>query len=156
MMLRLSIYLIMIVLSLDGCKAIKMEQDQEQGIIGQIYWMEGNQMPMIVEDGEEPIKQEKAKVQRTVKIYELTKVNQLEQANGLFSEPPTKLVAEVTSDESGHFKVGLPPGTYSVFTVEEGGFFANLFDQEMNVNPVEITEEEWMILNIKIDYKAFF
>jgi len=155
-MLRITLYIIVAVLSLDGCKAIKMEHDQEQGIIGQVYWMEGNQMPMIVEDGEEPIKQEQTKIQRTVRIYELTRLNQLDQANGLFSEPPTTLVAEVTSDESGHFKVGLPPGTYSVFTVEEEGLFASIFDREMNVNPIEITEEEWVILNIKIDYKAFF
>jgi len=143
-------------LSLDGCKAMQMDQDQEQGIIGQLYWMEGNQMPMIVEDEEEPIKQEKNKIQRTVRIYELTRLNQLEQSNGLFAAPPTTLVAEVTSDETGHFKVGLPPGKYSVFTVEEDGLFASIFDREMNVNPVEITEEEWVIMNIKIDYKAFY
>lgn len=155
-MLRITLYIIVAVLSLEGCKAIKMEEDQEQGIIGQVYWMEGNQMPIIVEDGEEPIKQEQSKVQRTVRIYELTRLNQLDQSNGLFSNPPTNLVAEVTSDENGQFKVGLPPGIYSVFTVEEDGLFASIFDREMNVNPVEITEEEWVILNIRIDYKAFF
>jgi hypothetical protein len=155
-MIRLSLYLMVALLSLDGCKAMQMDQDQEQGIIGQLYWMEGNQMPMIVEDEEEPIKQEKNKIQRTVRIYELTRLNQLEQSNGLFAAPPTTLVAEVTSDETGHFKVGLPPGKYSVFTVEEDGLFASIFDREMNVNPVEITEEEWVIMNIKIDYKAFY
>ena len=155
-MVRLSFYLLVALLSLDGCKAMQMDQDQEQGIIGQLYWMEGNQMPMIVEDEEEPIKQEKNKIQRTVRIYELTRLNQLEQSNGLFAAPPTTLVAEVTSDETGHFKVGLPPGKYSVFTVEEDGLFASIFDREMNVNPVEITEEEWVIMNIKIDYKAFY
>jgi len=155
-MLKITLYLIVALVSLEGCKSTKMEQDQEQGIIGQIYWMEGNQMPMIVEDEEEPIKQERNKIQRTVRIYELTQLDQLDQSNGLFKDPPTTLVAEVTSDESGQFKVGLPPGIYSVFTVEEEGLFANIFDREMNVHPVQITEEEWVVLNIQIDYKAFF
>jgi len=156
MMIKLSLYLLVALLSLNGCKAIQMDQDQEQGIIGQLYWMEGNQMPMIVEDGEEPITQEKMKIKRTVRIYELTRLNELELSNGLFEAPSTNLVAEVISDETGQFKVGLPPGKYSVFTVEEDGLFANIFDQEMNVNPIEITEEEWVIMNIKIDYKAFY
>jgi len=156
MMIKLTLYLLVALLSLNGCKAIQMDQDQEQGIIGQLYWMEGNQMPMIVEDGEEPITQEKMKIQRTVRIYELTRFNQLEQSDGLFKAPPTDPVAEVTSDETGQFKIGLPPGKYSVFTVEEDGLFANIFDQEMNVNPIEITEEEWVIMNINIDYKAFY
>lgn len=155
-MIRLSLYLIVALLSLEGCKAIHMDQDQEQGIIGQLYWMEGNQMPRIVEDGEEPVTQEKIGIQRTVRIYELTRLDQLEQSNGLFAAPPTTLVAEVTSDESGHFKVGLPPGKYSIFTVEENGLFASIFDQEMNVHPVEISEDEWMIINLTIDYKAYF
>ncbi|KEO75136.1 hypothetical protein EL17_05560 [Anditalea andensis] len=142
------------VLSLSGCKTVQLEQDQ--GIIGQLYWLEGNHMPQVIEDDNPAGRSSERNIQRTLLIYELTRLNQLEQTNGLFSEPPTPLVARVTSDKSGQFKVGLPPGNYSVFTLEKEGLFANIFDGEMNVNPVAITSEEWVIINIKIDYKAFY
>ena len=151
---NISILIIIAFLSIFGCKTAKMEH--EQGIMGRTYWLEGNQMPMIVEDDADPVGQEMEAVQRIIRVYELTNMNQASNKDGLFTDIETKLVAEAESDEEGSFQIGLPPGRYSVFTVEEEGLFASIFDQNLNINPVEVTADEWVIMSIKIDYKAFY
>jgi hypothetical protein len=144
-----------VLLTVNGCNQSN-QTDMDQGIEGQLYWVEGNRMPMVHEEGEKPEESEPQTVQRKIRIYELTRMDQAQQRDGLFDDIPTELVAEAESDESGAFKIGLPPGRYSVFTVEEDGLFANIFDSEMNIQPVEVKEGEWAEMEIKIDYKAFY
>ncbi|MTI24563.1 hypothetical protein E1163_06360 [Fulvivirga kasyanovii] len=78
------------------------------------------------------------------------------QEDQLYKEVPSELIKTVETDENGNFTVQLAPGRYSVFTKEEDGLFANVFDGEGNVNPVTVKQGEMTELNIDINYKAVY
>jgi len=155
MVVKLFWIISIVLLTVTGCNQ-NNQKDMDQGIKGQLYWLEGNHMPMMHEEGEEPVERERQTVQRKIRVYELTRMDQAKQRDGLYEEVSTSLVAEGESDESGAFEIGLPPGRYSVFTVEEEGLFANVFDAQQNIQPVEVQEGEWKEMEIRIDYKAFY
>lgn len=136
-----------------SCKTSKKEG---QGIQGQVFWLEGNQMPQITDDGKAASRLGKVGLQRTVRIHELTHINQARLGDGLFGDIETALVAEIETDESGNFSVSLPPGKYSIFTVEEDGYFANIFDLDSYINPFEVREGEWTQANILVNYQAAY
>ncbi|MBJ6117432.1 carboxypeptidase regulatory-like domain-containing protein [Pontibacter sp. BT310] len=133
-----------------------MQQSQaaiKQGITGRILWQAGNQMP----SPDAPPTENKRGVERTVYIYELTNANQVTTQNGVFhTNIQTKLVAETTSDANGFFSVALKPGRYSLFTKEEKGLYANMFDGEMNIFPVEVKEGEVTTIEFLINYQASY
>jgi hypothetical protein len=135
----------------------KPYQPEGQGITGQVTWLEGNQMPTISESGKESQKEPKGKpVKRTIRIYPLLKISDMSMDDGLVKNLAAKPITEIESDETGKYSVQLSPGRYSVFTVEEGGLFANIFDGEGNVQPVTVKEGEWTLLDIVINYKAVY
>lgn len=113
-------------------------------------------MPQITDDGKAASRLGKVGLQRTVRIHELTHINQARLGDGLFGDIETALVAEIETDESGNFSVSLPPGKYSIFTVEEDGYFANIFDLDSYINPFEVREGEWTQANILINYQAAY
>ncbi len=130
----------------------------QQGISGQVFWLEGNLMPSIG-DTSYVKKAAGSPVQRTLYIYEPTTLSKLTKAKGseiLYSEIRSSLVKKIKTNDDGTFRVELPPGRYSVFTLEEKGFFANVFDGEGIINPVTVEDGIFTDLQIKINYKAFF
>lgn len=137
------------------CKPIKPEGE---GITGTVSWLEGNQMPSISD--EEGSKKDnnptQNKVQRTLLIYPLTNVADTKMENGVFTTINGDPVTTVETDENGHYQLKLNPGRYSVFTQEENGLFANIFDGDGNIQPVTIKESEWVLLDIVINYKAVY
>jgi hypothetical protein len=135
-----------------GFSSCKPMQTDGQGITGKVTWIEGNQMPMISDSGEK--RKEPEGIKRTVLIYPLTKFSDLKLENSLFIPPTTQALKEVETDSKGKFTIQLSPGRYSVFTVEEGGLFANIFDGEGNVMPVTVKEGQWTLLDILVNYKA--
>lgn len=124
-----------------------------QGINGKILWKAGNLMPG---PGVKPSKG--APVVREIYIYELTSNKQTETAEegGFYRKINSKLVKKVKSDKKGLFSVLLPPGYYSLFTKEEKGFYANLFDDAMNINPVQVRKGKWDQFEFVIDYAAVY
>ena len=124
----------------------------DQGIKGQLLWLEGDLMP-----GPNKPENPPKPVQREIQIYELTNLNSVTKNNeGFFSDIPTDPVAVVQSDEEGKFSIKLPEGNYSVFVKEEAGLFANKFDGQGNINPVEIKSGEIAEKTIRIDYQAAY
>ena len=140
-------------LSLVGCKPYKPEG---QGITGTVTWLDGNQMPMVTEDGKATGKVDPKPIKRVVKVYPLIKFSDLRMEEGLFTAVAEKAIIEVESNESGVYSIQLSPGRYSVFVVEENGLFANIFDGDGNVNPVTVKENEWTLLDVVVNYKAVF
>lgn len=141
-----------LVILLAGCKG-PGPTEVRQGIAGEVWWLEGDFMPRI---GENPAGQRRP-VQRTVVIYPVLQLNDLEGQSGpLFTEVPAEQVAVVQSDENGKFEVQLPTGTYSVFTREPEGYFANSFDGEGRVNAVVVKTGEITRLVIDINYRATY
>jgi len=136
-----------------SCKTAKKDG---QGIQGQVFWLEGNQMPQVANEGEIVERPAKRGVKRTIKIHELTHINQARLGDALFGDIETPLVKEIETDESGNFSVELPAGKYSIFTVEEEGHFANILDLDSYINPFEVKEGEWTQADILINYQASY
>ena len=93
---------------------------------------------------------------RDVLIYELTNVTDATQVGPFFRDIKTKLVATTQSNADGTFKIKLPVGSYSVFTKEKNGLYANLFDGKGYINAVIIKEGQWAWRTITIDYEAAY
>lgn len=136
---------------------MKAQQNQplEQGISGQVLWLEGNFMPTI-DAGSNRKRNQGEPVAREIHIHELTNVGDVVQDGLFYSQINSKLIETVQSDEEGHFQVQLSPGRYSLFVKEEKGFFANIFDIDNNINPVEVKEDEITEITVKINYKAAY
>ena len=134
----------------------QVQQNQaaiKQGITGRILWESGNQMP----SPDAPPTESKRGVQRTVYIYKLTNANQVTTQDGVFhTNIQTNLVSQVVTDANGFFSVALKPGKYSLFTKEEKGLYANLFDGEMNIFPVEVKEGQVSTIEFLINYQASY
>ncbi len=95
-------------------------------------------------------------VKRTLRFYEPTTTDQVQQSGGFYSDPTTKLVSTVSSDENGNYTVALEPGLYSVFVEEENGLWANMFDGEGRINTVEVYTDSLTQHNILINYMAAY
>ncbi|NVJ85806.1 MAG: carboxypeptidase regulatory-like domain-containing protein [Algoriphagus sp.] len=146
--------ILVIVLMNFSCKS---QSSENQGITGKITWLEGNQMPMISEDGSAtPPNPKGIPVKRTILIYPLTNLADSRMEDGLFVQVKGEPIAQTESDENGKYTLELSSGRYSIFTQEEEGLFANLFDGEGNIQPVTVKEREWTTLDIIINYKAVF
>jgi len=105
----------------------------KQGITGKVYLKRGNSMPSPDRkpgNGNPVI--------RTVLIYELTKRDAVTSNGTFFSNIKTRLIAKTQSKANGTYSIELPIGKYSLFISEEGQLYANSFDGEGNINPVEI------------------
>jgi hypothetical protein len=122
----------------------------EQGIAGKVLWREGDHMPG---PGNTP---RSVGVVKEVLIYELTKTNQAVQNGQFFTDLKTDMVQKVTSDTNGNFQVSLNPGTYSIFTKEADGYFANIFDSEDNIFPITVDSGRVTRVSIVVDYKAVY
>ena len=144
------LFALLLPLALISCKA--MDADNiEQGIKGQVRWFEGNLMPSpgVAAPEGKPVK-------RTVLIYEVTNMDDLTGEGSVYTAVGTKKVAEVETDKEGNFAIALDAGKYSLFTKEEGGYFANSFDGANNINVVTVEEGKVTTRNIKIDYQASY
>lgn len=141
----------------DTQRELKTQTGQQmqikQGIQGQILWEGGNQMP----SPDAPPSRGRRGVERTVYIYELTNSRQATTTVGVFhTNIQTKLITHVKTDANGNFAVNLKPGRYSLFTKEEQGLYANLFDGDMNIFPVEVQEGEVTEVEFLVNYNAFY
>ncbi|MFN4144923.1 MAG: carboxypeptidase regulatory-like domain-containing protein [Runella sp.] len=126
-----------------------------QGIKGQVTWLQGNFMPTFGAGASQP---KGSPAVREIYIHALTPERQTEQAEepGFYKKINTPLIKKLKSDKNGRFTVALPVGYYSIFTKEEKGFYANLFDDAMNINPVQVKRGKWSKAEVKIDYAAVF
>ena len=79
-------------------------------------------------------------VRATVCVFGLTNESQVTKSNaaGSYSAVHTHLFRQIDTDDSGHFQIMLPPGTYSVFTRKGPLFFATRRDEKNNIAPVEV------------------
>lgn len=147
-------YLLLCVGLAIGCKTSK---EKTQGIHGRLFWVEGNLMPQASEEGTGPTEETLRKgVQRTLKIHPLTHIDQLSIGDYLIGTIQTPEIASFQTETDGSFRIELPIGKYSLFTVEKEGYFANIFDSENHINPVEVKAGEWSKFDIIINYKAVY
>jgi hypothetical protein len=81
-----------------------------------------------------------AGVKATICVFDLTNDNQTKKTGrpGLYSEIQTRLIRQIDTDDSGHFRIELPPGNYSVLTKKGNLFYATRRDEKNNIAPVEV------------------
>lgn len=155
-MIRLSLLFILSMFLM----ANKCDSEQvTQGIAGQVLWIEGNQMPSIINEKKPentPDRPAPKGIKREVHIYELTNLGQASSNGPFFSDIQTKLVEKTETDEDGNFAVSLPVGNYSVFVKEDEGLFANQMDGQGNINPAEVTQDQITPLTLEVNYKAAY
>jgi len=123
---------------------------QLQGIIGEVTEVTGNQMPMVGGSAGAP----KA-YKTTVYIYDSTNISQTKQigTSPLFSMISTRLVQKLDTNEAGQFSAALEAGTYSVFVLKGGAFFANQFDEKNNIGlcRVEVGKQTRLQITVNTD-----
>lgn len=125
---------------------------QKQGIQGQVFWLSGNQMP----SPDKKLSAPHQGVLREIHVYQAVYLNDVQRDGQFFRPAETALVAKVHTTADGQFKIKLPEGKYSVFTVEKEGLFANLMDVRGCINCVEVTSRKYSWITITIDYEAAY
>jgi hypothetical protein len=142
-------------LFLYSCVAMQ-HKDGGQGIIGEVRWIEGNLMPSIG-DTCYASRAEGVPIEREIYVYKATQLKDVEKSGGSFyTSIHTQLIKKVKSKKDGSFRVPLPSGKYSLFIVEEEGFFANTFDGDNYINPVTVQPNNFTEIKIRVNYKAFY
>ncbi len=122
-------------------------------LCGSVFILAGNHMP----GPDQPINNGEAVI-REILIYPLTKISDT-QGDGTtsFTKINLPLVKKIISDKYGKFCTSLPVGKYSLFINDPGyGLFANIFDGEMNICPVEILKGEKKDILLQITHSAVF
>jgi hypothetical protein len=121
-----------------------------QGIVGDVTEMIGNQMPMVGAPAPTP-----RPFKTTVYIYDSTHISKVKQigSSPLFSMVNTRLVQKLDTNEAGQFSAELPAGTYSVFVLKGGAFFANQFDEKNNIGlcRVEVGKQTRIQISVNTD-----
>lgn len=92
-------------------------------------------------------------VKSTVYVFELTNISQVTRQGqtSYYVVVNTKLVKQADTDDTGYFKIALPPGRYSVFTRKGDLFYASRRDEKNNIAPVEVAEGKFTRFDCKIE-----
>lgn len=124
-----------------------------QGIVGEVTETAGNQMPMVGA----PVPTPKA-FKTTVYIYDSTHISKVKQigTSPLFLTVNTRLVQKLDTNEAGQFSVALEAGTYSVFVLKGGAFFANQFDEKNNIGLCRVQVGKQTRIQISVNADASY
>ena len=131
--------------------AKKVEKIQ-QGIAGQVFELIGNKMP----SPDRPGNPDGSPIQAIVYIFELTNHSEQIQEAGVYTNISSKKIATIKTAANGEFKIALPEGVYSLFVKVAEGYFANLYDEKMNIHPITISKDQITVTKVKVDYKATY
>lgn len=135
-----------------ACQAPPAREAQvRQGLQGRVLLRSGNHMP-----GPGRLMPPDQPVSREIRVYALTHVSQVTAAGSFYSQIQTKQVTKIVSGPDGAFRLPLPPGKYSLFVQEAPGLFANRFDGEGHICPVEVKPGQVTPVEIVIDYNASY
>ena len=153
---KILFYLSGVLLITTSCSSAQIKKSASkinQGIEGYIYYISGNQMPSPDKKSSPP-----KGIKTTLYIYQLTNINQVTRQgqSPFYSFVKTKIIKKTESDSTGYFKVQLEPGKYSLFTKNGALFYANIFDNNNNIAPVEVIAGKITKVEIKIDYTATY
>jgi hypothetical protein len=128
---------------------------QRQGIEGRVFLVGGNRMPSPKTPRNPP-----QGIRAVVDIYELTDINQVTRLgqSGYYQAVHTRLIREVNTDDSGRFRVLLPPGSYSIFTRKGELFYATRMDEKNHIAPVEVLPGKMTEVECRVesDHKSVY
>lgn len=147
----LPILMILCLMDLTSCATSHLSQ----GIRGRVRWIEGNQMPMVSENGNPKVIRPQG-VARNLLIFPLIHSNEVILNEGLIILKGQIPLDSIWSNRNGKFKVRLAEGKYSLLTQEENGLFSNFSDGQGFLSPVLVSKKKWEIFDILINYKATY
>lgn len=126
----------------------------EQGVWGNVWFWEGDFMPMIGNSSSGKI----TAAERDIYIYKATSDSLTEPQNGgtFRTGINSKLISIIQSDESGFFQISLEPGKYSFFIKEDSLFYANLWDSDGHIQPAIVSADSITKRQIDINYNATY
>jgi hypothetical protein len=138
------------------CTSLKPGNAQDihqQGIEGYVYRLSGNQMPS---PGAKAVPRKGIKT--FLYIYLLTHLDQVDRQgqSAFYRSVKTKFITRVETDSNGYFKINLDPGRYSLFSKKDALFFANWFDKDNSISPVEVFPEKFSKVEFTVDYDAVY
>ncbi len=144
---------LLLALILESLTAFKPMWIKRQGIEGYLYKVSGNQMPSPDTKPAAP-----RGIKGTLYIYSLTNVNQAVKKTGssFYSSVSTRLVKKVQTNSKGYFNVSVAPGKYSLFIKKDTVLYANRFDSENNIAPVEVKPGKMTRVEMRMDYNAVY
>jgi hypothetical protein len=118
-----------------------------QGIAGFVKESVGNRMP----SPDAPLSEPKG-LKTTVYVYEVTNISQVDRTgtSPFYTAIRSKFIKSVETDESGHFAIDLPVGSYSLFTKKDGKFYGNSFDTQNNINLGVVEEHKVTRMDILV------
>lgn len=122
-----------------------------QGLAGTLTLKEGNCMPMIGGSGY----CNTFPVERTIEIFECTTKDDVGGYFPLYDEVNSKFIAKTKTDVDGFFQLELSPGKYSVFIFEKDKYYANFYNGDGVINPIEIFADSILSQNLRIDYAVY-
>jgi hypothetical protein len=120
-----------------------------QGIWGDVWFWSGDFMPQCGTGSITPSVRE-------LRIHEATTSSQTEGRYYFFRRVNTPLVTTVRSDAHGFFQVSLPPGTYSVFSVEDSLLYGNVTDSLGYIESVTVAANKCSEKHFDITYDASY
>jgi len=126
-----------------------------QGVKGKILFSKGNQMPGPDRPSTAPTS---IGVSREIGIFELCHLNQTTAGKeaGFYRHIQTKKVGKGFSNSEGCFSFALPPGKYSFFTKEKGGWYANSFGGNGEIFEVEVLKDQVTEIEFMVNYAASY
>jgi hypothetical protein len=124
------------------------------GIRGRVEVWEGNFMPMVSPGRSSGTILSGAG--RRIRVYEAVRMGAQGLAQARRDTVTTPLVAETVCDSSGRFLMAVPPGTYSVFVEESGGWYYNGWNNDGVQGAVTVYPDSISDIVIKITTKATF
>ncbi|MES1160013.1 MAG: carboxypeptidase regulatory-like domain-containing protein [Bacteroidota bacterium] len=132
----------------DPARLLPKAAADDQGIEGIVYPVSGNRMPSPDRKTAPP-----RGIKSTVYVFERTNINQVTRQGqtSYYLVINTKLVKQADTDDSGYFKISLPPGTYSIFTRKGDLFYASRRDEKNNIAPVEVLPGKFTKVDCKIE-----
>lgn len=77
-------------------------------------------------------------------------------ASGFYSKINALIIDSALSDNNGRFSVKLPVGAYSLFVKWNGGYYANRFDEQNNINVYQVTSQYFTKAEIVVSGNATF
>lgn len=118
-----------------------------QGISGMVVELSGDMMP----SPDNP----KAKfagvpMKTSIAVFNVLNNSSMQKKNGLFVNMESTPVSIVNTNQKGEFYIALDEGVYSVLIKLDNGYFANQFDEKMNINTITVKKDR--LTNIKLQF----
>ncbi len=119
-----------------------------QGIAGLVVEISGDMMPS---PNNPKAKFVGVPMKTSIAVFKVLNNSSMQKKNGFFINMESSPISIVNTNEKGEFYIALDEGVYSVLIKLGNGYFANKFDEKMNINPVTVKKDSLTNINMQFD-----